>query len=609
MYAAPAAATQVPKEIHAKSNLVNMAENIQQGIPPTNAQINKELDATKQFLAPQVQTATSAKQEKVLNDAVKLVEAAQTTLEMKNKDEKIQQLATAIATSKSADFDATPLELRDQVNEFLDGLKKMTMLFINSADYRKAVSEFMSLIREMLDIGSEQIKPDTQGKDVMDISLNDTKHAVQEVADNISNFDTDQIPEDRKRAFKQHLREFLQSLNQEGIREGVEGFINMWNAISGNMFSKIERVRVNSDINRVGATAKAVVEEFTGQKALDDWLVCVKSVMDKCDQDPELQNFFDDVRQYFLNAIDKPELVESDHFYDKGNELLDRGRTIMDKYRHDDMFIGIFEKARMLMEEVKNDDALNLLKNRTTEFFSNFVYTDAWNQPRLDLELLDKLRSSLIPFIASRIQEIPIRRVEIKDKDYEWLIFDDLRLCVDEKLLPEQIKLHFENYTDLSVRSEDGSTSTTRVSFSVSNLKPKLENFYFSMKKISTPSLQDEGRLSARVKGNGLNIRGRFILKRDPNTGALLSDQRMSVQIDRLDIDILKAKHDILLNLSTLFFGGYIKRRVEEYIKESLMETFVGYGDVLNAQVFSKFPTMEGIAQKGIEAVRSGIPV
>jgi hypothetical protein len=610
MNAAPAAASQIPTEIHAKSNIVNMVENMQHGVPPTNAQINKELDATKQYLAPQVQASTSAKEEKVLTDAVKLVEAAQTTLEMKNKDEKIQQLATAIATTKSAEFDSTPLELREQVNEFLDGLKQMTMLFINSADYRKAISELLNLVKTMLDIGSDQVKPNTgSGKDVKDITLNQAVDAVQEVANNVKNLDTKQIPEERKREFKQQLKAFLQSLNNEGIREGLEGFLSMWNAVSSSMFSKIERVRVNSDINRVGATAKAVVEEFTGQKPLDDWLVCVRYCMDKAANDPELQYFLDDVREYFANVIEKPELVESDHFYDKGNELLERGRTIMEKYRNDDMFIGIFEKARMLSEEIKNDDALNLLKNRSTEFFGNFVYSDAANNSRLDLEMIDKLRANLVPFLATLIKEIPLRRVEIKDKDYEWLIFDDLRLCMDEKLLPEQIKLHFENYTDLSVRSDDPSTSTTRVSFSVANLKPKFENFYFSMKKISTPAIQDEGRMSARVRGNGLSIRGRFILSRDPKTGAILSDHKINVHIDRLQIDILQAKHDVLLTLGTMFFGNYIKQKTEEVVRESLTTTILGYGDVLNAQVFSKLPTVEGLAQQGIEAVKSGIPV
>jgi len=211
--------------------------------------------------------------------------------------------------------------------------------------------------------------------------------------------------------------------------------------------------------------------------------------------------------------------------------------------------------------------------------------------------------------LASRIQEIPLRRVEIKDKDYEYLIFDDLRLKMDEKLLPEQIKFHFENFTDISIRSEDPSTSTTRVSFSVSNLKPKFENFYFSLKRKTTPEIEDEGRMSAKVKGDGLSIRGRFILKRDPKTGAFLSDHKVAIRIGRLQIDILKAKHDIMLNMATFFFGNYFKQRAEQILEEYLTETILGYGQTLNEQVFSKIPTVEGMAQQGLEAVKSGIPV
>jgi hypothetical protein len=215
----------------------------------------------------------------------------------------------------------------------------------------------------MFDIGAEQVKPSTgKGKDIQDMTFNETVDAVQETAKNVKNFDVDKISEERKRAFKQHLKAFLHSLNSDAMREGIEGFINMWDALSGNMFSKLERVRINSDVNRVGATAKAVVEEFTGQKSLDDFLVCCRYWMDKCANDPELERFSEDVREYFRSVIDKPELIDSDDFYDQGNQLLERGQTIMQKYRHDDMFIAIFERARMLIEQVKNDDALNLLK-------------------------------------------------------------------------------------------------------------------------------------------------------------------------------------------------------------------------------------------------------
>jgi len=65
-------------------------------------------------------------------------------------------------------------------------MQKMTSLFINSADYRTAVQEFLNLLREMFDIGAEQVKPSTgKGKDIQDMTFSETVDAVQETAENV----------------------------------------------------------------------------------------------------------------------------------------------------------------------------------------------------------------------------------------------------------------------------------------------------------------------------------------------------------------------------------------------------------------------------------------
>jgi len=135
-------------------------------------------------------------------------------------------------------------------------------------------------------------------------------------------------------------------------------------------------------------------------------------------------------------------------------DLLQRGRQTTWRYRYEPAFIGLFDEARLLSEEIKNDAALILLKERATQFVSNFVYKDPrTNTPKIDFDLVERMRATLVPFIIERIREIPMPRIELQNKDFEYLILDDLHLVLGN-ILPDQVTIHSRTLAKVAAEAQ-----------------------------------------------------------------------------------------------------------------------------------------------------------
>lgn len=574
-------------DAHQKSNVVQMAEGIRTGIPPTNAQINAELEATKEHLDRDTATATTAKEEKTLNDARKLVEAAQTTLVVKNSDEKIQQLAAAMSTLST---DETPSQsfsdrkVRKQYNKFMRRLRDVSLSFANSPSFRKAFLDLIRILREIFNVAANNSGLTAESlRDNLRQQLSDIRNRPAQpryvsprtdllpgqvgyvapvsqtvlpsgpgcgapagtthlpgqpgyvapiqhlellpnggafasppkipgepgyVAPSLTGHAcpipgqpgygspagttllpgqpgfvepgllpaqpgttlSDIIPEEHLALFRQQLKDFLHEVNAHAdTRKTIEELFAVWGSLGSNMYGYFDKFQQNTVGTNIPATAKAVVEEFTGDRTIDDFLEYLRYSILLIESDYELTEFLRECRDYFLLALDDPELIESDDYYNQGSELLQRGRSVTYKYRNEPAIVGLFEEARLLSEEIKNDATLNLLKDRAQAFFGNFVYKDPrTNTPKIDFDLVERMRASLVPFIIERIREIPMPRIELQNKDFEYLIIDDLHLVLGN-ILPDQVTIHsrslaqFASQARTTINAVDANAPSTRL--------------------------------------------------------------------------------------------------------------------------------------------------
>jgi hypothetical protein len=559
-----------------------MAEGIRTGVPPTNAQINAELEATKAYLNQDMATATTAKEEKAMYDAKKLVEAAQTTLIAKNSDEKIQQLAAAMSTMSANDdtqFGGNRSSRR-QYNKLIKRLRDISLAFGNSPSFRAAFLDLIRILRDIFNVAATNsgltganlrdnlrqqlgnlrtraqqpgwaqtgygsltqpgystglsgqpgystglsgqpgfgtpagtsllpgqpgyVAPSTAG--VTGVLPGQPNYNGGYVAPttgfgtpagtsvlpgqpgyvapstagatgilpgqtsllggNQTGFSTgndllngqnlsDIVPEEQRLAFRQQLKQFLHEANaQPETRSMIEELFKVWGSLNVNLYSYWDQFQANTAGTNIPATAKAVVEEFTGDRTIDDFLEYLRYCIILIDNDTLLGDYLRECRDFLLMALDDPELIDNDDYYNQGVDLLQRGRHVTGRYQNEPAFIGLFEEARLIAEEIKNDATLNLLKDRTGQFVSNFVYKDPrTNTPKVDFALIDRMRANLVPFIIERIREIPMPRIEVQNKDFEYLIIDDLHLLLGN-ILPDQVTIHSRSLAKLAAEAQ-----------------------------------------------------------------------------------------------------------------------------------------------------------
>jgi len=251
---------------------------------------------------------------------------------------------------------------------------------------------------------------------------------------------------------------------------------------------------------------------------------------------------------------------------------------------------------------MKSDSHLNELKNRAAKFLDNFTYEDSQGRTRLDTDLLGSMKSNIIPFIVDRIKEIPIPRVEVHNKDFEYLILDDMFLTIDD-ILPNQIRIHSENNTDFSLKSLDASHSHTHIKFLIEGIKPKVKDFYFSFKKKGMIKVTDEGRASVKIIGQGLDIYMTFDVKMSGEHRAILGGHKVKVNVHKIDIDILDANHKTMLNMATTLFKGRIETQIEESLAKKLDSLGYDWAVLINDRVLAKVPTPGGVVAQIEEKV------
>jgi hypothetical protein len=576
-------------DAHPRSNIVQMAEGIRTGVPPTNTQINTELEATKAYLNQDMANATTAKEEKAMYDARKLVEAAQTTLIAKNSDEKIQQLAAAMSTMSANDdtqFGGNRSSRR-QYNKLIKRLRDISLAFGNSPSFRAAFLDLIHILRDIFNVAASNsgltganlrdnlrqqlgnlrtraqqpgwaqtgygssgtnfqpgystgttghlagqpsllsaqpgystgttghltaqpgfgssagtsllpgqpgyVAPSTAGTTgilpgqpgYIAPSHQSSLLAGNQTGYGQSGYSTgndllngqnlsDIVPEEQRIAFRQQLKQFLHEANaQPETRSMIEELFKVWGSLNVNLYSYWDQFQANTAGTNIPATAKAVVEEFTGDRTIDDFLEYLRYCIILIDNDALLGDYLRECRDFLLMALDDPELIDNDDYYNQGVDLLQRGRHVTARYNNEAAFVGLFEEARLIAEEIKNDATLNLLKDRTGQFVSNFVYKDPrTNTPKVDFALIDKMRANLVPFIIERIREIPMPRIEVQNKDFEYLIIDDLHLLLGN-ILPDQVTIHSRSLAKLAAEAQttlnaiDANAPSTRVGTAV----------------------------------------------------------------------------------------------------------------------------------------------
>jgi len=279
----------------------------------------------------------------------------------------------------------------------------------------------------------------------------------------------------------------------------------------------------------------------------------------------------------------------------------------MNKSKNRNELDQFLEAADELMENIKNDEYVKELRARAGIVRSDLTYVDAEGRTKLDVDMLVKLQTVLIPVLANTFQKIQIPRIESSDPKLDFWA-DNIVLCGYD-ILPDNIKFHIERDSEISIRELDSKGSHTRLVVHLDQLRTEVKNVEFYFKRKTFPSLSDSGLVTLRIPENGAHLSIYFTIEERPGENhPRLEEGYADFTIRKMDIEFDKStlKHDVLIPMFTGLLKSSIRSRIEKTVETKITSALQQLGERLTlalAELNSK-PVLGNV----LDTIKTSVP-
>jgi len=260
---------------------------------------------------------------------------------------------------------------------------------------------------------------------------------------------------------------------------------------------------------------------------------------------------------------------------------MEKGRGLIEKYRYADELNDFLNSADKLMENINNDECVSLLKHHAGIVVSDLSYTDAAGKTHLDTDMLNKIRSIIVPIIADTLKYIPIPRIEDTDeyRDY-WL--DNIVLCGYDAV-PEKVRVQIETDSELNVRDIEVKKSYTRLVLTLKEIKTELKDMDFYYKRKSFPEMTENGKFTLRLGGDGASLVIDFNIEQSSGKAPVLTDGKATFNIHQMDIiyDKSSLTHALITPMITSMLKKSIQKNIEITVENTLQKLIDNIGNRL----------------------------
>jgi len=308
----------------------------------------------------------------------------------------------------------------------------------------------------------------------------------------------------------------------------------------------------------------------------------LRNLIAKFEDNAELKNYFTEVREFILSTKSE-EYVHSEEFKQKAKELFYRGRDLMHQLKDEPALNSFLNTTDELLDNIKNDEFVKILRHQAGILTSDLSYVDMEGNTRIDTDMLSKLQSVVGPVLAETLKYIPLPRIETSDsyRDF-WL--DNIILCGYD-ILPENIRIHTETDSELSLREGETKSMNIRLVIVLDKLRTELKDMSFYYKKKSFPEVSDKGRVTLRFGGEGANLRFTFNVVQDElSRTSKITEGCVNFQIVNMDIDFdySTITHTTLLPFMTSWYKQQIAYEIETAVEKNLTSIVQDIGQRLS---------------------------
>jgi len=368
-------------------------------------------------------------------------------------------------------------------------------------------------------------------------------------------------------------RIFLILSRDSSYQEGIDSLLNLLTT-----FKKTKKLPNEKSL--IIKESEDLVSCFTGPEILHRFKSQLRQIIYIIQHNEVLREYFSDIRTLLLEAKSEHE-VHSKNFKKKTSEIITRGRNIANQLQTK-VFKSFLKTSHELIKHFEDDNFIQILRHQADIIHSDITFIDSAGKEQIDFNMLSKLQGVLLPVLADALKYIPIPRITASNSRQEFGV-DNIVLCIYD-ILPENILLHFESDSKLSLRELQVKSSQTHLIIQLDRIIAELKDMEFFFKTKVFPEVADSGRVSVRFKAPGASLKLMFKIVQGKNdTAPRLTQGLAQFKIREMEIKFDKStlKHDVLLPMLKKMFKKVIKRAIEKQIENNLTHFLTQMADNL----------------------------
>jgi len=477
---------------------------------------------------------------------------------------------------------------KDVAKDWISNWRPLFYLLTTSRDFRKLLLDSVRIARGIsyrYVFTDETTQKFVEGEPIQTI----TEDIKDDIKEDYQTEGSPDLSDEEWNRLQEDVQRVLCLLSKEpSYRQGIERIFTLLDMFQ-NTIGDLDRIQDEAKpedihLKRIALETEELVASFSGKKNFEEFKYHLRNLILKIQENENLQAYLTELKFFILNAKSEEEIM-SKEFKEKSKDLAKRGRFVMKEIKEEDIK-PFFQAADELIENIKNDEYLQILRQQAGVVQSDLSYVDSEGMVQIDTDMLSKLQKVLLPVLADALKYIPVPRIYSSDSNREfWL--DKIVLCSYD-FLPENIKFHLESDSEISFKDIELKDTQTHLVIELNRLLTEIKDVEFYYKKKTFPELEDSGRVTFRVKGNGARLVLTYnVVQKPEDKVPRIMDGRAVFDISNLELefDTKTLKHTVLVPMLGQMFKLQIKQQIEDQVEKNLTGWMNKLGDMIASSI------------------------
>jgi hypothetical protein len=449
--------------------------------------------------------------------------------------------------------------------EFIENWKPLFYLLVNSRDFRKLLSDSINITRGIAN----------------PVLTEEEKHNFKEGKKGIT-----ELTDGEWARFKDDVPRVLSLLAREPVyRKGIERLINLLDLFQKSLENApVEKLSLEeSHMFRAIAETEELIASFSGKDTLGRFKFYLRSLITQVQDNHNLRSYFNELKSFILQSRNAEEL-SSREFIDQSRDLAQRGRFLVNQFKGDNDLELFLRSADEMIQNFKNEEFMKILRQHAGIVQSDLSFVDSEGIVQVDRDLLSKLQTVLLPVLTDALQSIPIPRIHTADTNREFWLDNIILNSYD--INQENIRVHLETDSEVNLKDTQLKDSHTYLVIELDPLHTELKDVEFYYKNIGLIEMEDSGRVTFRLKGQGARLTLIYNVLQDPKDKIprlMYGNASFDINEMEIDFDRTTIKHDVLIPMLTIIFKTQIKEQIEHQVENNLTAFVNKLGDAMTS--------------------------